>query len=142
MPPSSFFTLQADESPQTSAEEIPEDEYILKEAPIPPGRLVEHNVRGRTLKSTLHPLLSQGQAWITEKHVNTRTQASFIVAQGIYLNISNFNPKGASTSLLPEELALYPFDIPHRMLTHARKKVCPLFIVSLFDFWHAIVFQY
>ena len=55
------------------------EEGILEGAPVQSGRLHELNARGRTLKSTFHPLLSRGHAWITEKHVNARMQSSFIV---------------------------------------------------------------
>ena len=81
MPSSSFFTVEADELDQRTEMEtnIQPDEGILEGAPIQSGRLHELTARGRTLKSTFHPLLSRGHAWITEKHVNARMQSSFIV---------------------------------------------------------------
>lgn len=75
---SSFFTVQPEELGQAPTE-IPAEEHPLEGVPIQLGRLHEFNARGRTLKSSLHPLLSQGQAWIAEKYPNARMQSSFIV---------------------------------------------------------------
>jgi hypothetical protein len=74
--PSSFFTVQQEDTGR-AAESLQERE--VHDAPIPPGRLHELNARGRTVRSTFHPVLSQGQAWISEKQVNARVQSSFIV---------------------------------------------------------------
>jgi len=74
--PSSFFTVQQEETLQ-ARDGV--EEHVIEDAPIQQGRLHELNARGRTLKSTFHPLLSQGHAWIAEKQVNARMQASFIV---------------------------------------------------------------
>jgi hypothetical protein len=82
MPSSSFFTVEPDGSDQRTTEmatSIQPEEGILEGAPVQSGRLHELNARGRTLKSTFHPILSRGQAWIAEKHVNARIQSSFIV---------------------------------------------------------------
>ena len=89
MPSSSFFTVE----PQTSThsatvagagEQLDEDTAAVNElpidaAPIPFGGLHQLNARGRTFRSTLHPLLSQGQLWIAEKLVNARSQSSLVV---------------------------------------------------------------
>jgi hypothetical protein len=75
--PSSFFTVQHEGDGRATETVL---EHLLDGAPIPEGRLHELNARGRTVKSTFHPLLSQGQAWISEKHVNARSQSSFIVS--------------------------------------------------------------
>jgi hypothetical protein len=87
--PSSFFTLQAEEEDEqqqhstrhiaTHTSTVLPSEHTLDKAPIQLGRLHEFNARGRTLKNAFHPLLLQGQAWISEKHVNARIQSSFIV---------------------------------------------------------------
>ena len=74
--PSSFFTVQ-DDDPMPAIDTV--TEHVLDGAPIPEGRLHEFNARGRTIRSTFHPLLSQGQAWISEKQVNAREQSTFIV---------------------------------------------------------------
>ena len=82
MPSSSFFTVEADGSYQrttTTAANLQPEDALLEGAPIRSGRLDELSARGRTLKSTFHPFLSRGHAWITEKHVNARRQSSFIV---------------------------------------------------------------
>jgi hypothetical protein len=78
MPSSSFFTVEPHDS-ATAPEETAVNEVPIEGAPIPLGGLPQLNARGRTFRSTLHPLLSEGQAWITEKLVNARTQSSFIV---------------------------------------------------------------
>ena len=78
MPSSSFFTVEPHDS-TAGGEEIAVNELPIEGAPIPLGGLPQLNARGRTFRSTLHPLLSEGQAWITEKLVNARTQSSFIV---------------------------------------------------------------
>ena len=77
--PSSFFTVEASEPNPAIATKSQVDEVLLEGAPIQPGRLHELIARGRTLKSTAHPLVSKGHAWITEKHINARMQSSFIV---------------------------------------------------------------
>jgi hypothetical protein len=79
--PSSFFTVEVEEPDRTTttATRASIDEHVLEGAPIQPGRLHELTVRGRTLKHTFHPILSQGRAWIGEKHINARMQSSFIV---------------------------------------------------------------
>ena len=74
---SSFFTVQPGATDQPTGSTV--SEYTLEGAPIQAGKLTELNVRGRTLKSRLHPLQPQGQAWISEKHINARAQSSFIV---------------------------------------------------------------
>jgi hypothetical protein len=74
--PSSFFTVQQDGATLTEERVT---EHTLEDAPILPGRLHELNARGRTCKSSFHPLFSQGFTWISEKQVNTRMQSSFIV---------------------------------------------------------------
>jgi len=83
MPSSSFFTVEQQESAHSTAaaaaDETTLNEVPIEGAPVPLGGLHQLNVRGRTFRSTLHPLLSQGRAWITEKLVNARSQSSFIV---------------------------------------------------------------
>jgi hypothetical protein len=74
----SFYTVQ----PETLArdeEDVSVDETVIESAPVAAGRLHEFNARGRTLKSAVHPLLPQGQTWITENRVNIRSQTSLIV---------------------------------------------------------------
>jgi len=78
MPSSSFFTVGPHDSAETG-EEIAVNELPIEGAPIAVGGLAQLTARGRTFRSTLHPLLSEGQAWITEKLVNARTQSSLIV---------------------------------------------------------------
>jgi hypothetical protein len=82
--PSSFFTVQQDGS---SLVEERVTEHTLDDAPILPGRLHELNARGRTCKSSFHPLFSQGFTWISEKQVNTRMQSSFIVCSTSIYNL-------------------------------------------------------
>jgi hypothetical protein len=53
---------------------------VLDNAPIEAGRVGDFVARGRTLKNTLHPLFAHGQAWVTERQLNARSQASFLVA--------------------------------------------------------------
>jgi hypothetical protein len=75
----SFISLRAEEPWQQPREESGEDEFVLEGAPIEAGRIPELHARGRTVKVVLHPLLAQGQAWITETHANARSQSSFVV---------------------------------------------------------------
>jgi hypothetical protein len=75
---SSFYTVQS-ESLLDEEREVSVEESVLEPTPIPHGRLHEFNARGRTLKSTMHPLLLQGQAWISENRPNIRSQTSLIV---------------------------------------------------------------
>jgi len=81
--PSSLYTLNAEDAttqrPSSSQQEQSVNEIVIEHAPIQPGRVGEFNARGRTLKSTLHPLLLQGKAWISEREINTLAQASFMV---------------------------------------------------------------
>lgn len=77
--PSSLVTVQRQQEHSFLATEVPVEEYELEGTPIRPGRLHELSARGRTFKSTFHPLLSQGQCWISEKHVSVLSQSSFIV---------------------------------------------------------------
>jgi|SRR5277367_3710548 hypothetical protein len=80
MPSSSFFTVEPHDL-ATAGEETVVNELTIEGAPIPLGGLSQLNARGRTFRSTLHPLLAEGQVWITEKLVNARTQSSFIVTK-------------------------------------------------------------
>jgi len=80
--PSSFYTVQANDPVEEEigvSASVAVAEDVLEDAPVQHGRLNELNARGRTLKNTLHPLLLQGQAWISEKQVNTRTPFSLVV---------------------------------------------------------------
>lgn len=76
-PMASFFTVQPGATSRPTTSTVAE--RMLDGAPIQTGRLHELNARGRTLKNSLHPLRPQGQAWISEKQINARTQSSFIV---------------------------------------------------------------
>lgn len=89
MPSSSFFTVEADEPIRTTIH-TRMDEFAIDAAPIQSGRLHELTARGRTLKHAFHPILSQGQAWIGEKHVNTRMQSSFIVCHSQNTSLMQF----------------------------------------------------
>ena len=79
MSPSSFFTLQNDSEGDQIPTSSRTEDVVMEGAPIPAGRLHELVARGRTLKNTFHPFLSQGHAWITEKQVNARGKSSLIV---------------------------------------------------------------
>jgi hypothetical protein len=86
--PSSFLTVEAeteteDANPTVTATQTSTDELVLDGAPIPAGRIFELTARGRTIKHAFHPVLSEGQAWIGEKHVNARTQSSFVVSTAV-----------------------------------------------------------
>jgi|SRR5579862_1404368 len=73
--PSSFFTIQTD----PVREDIPMEnvvEDVIEDMPVSPGGWSKLNAQGRTLKSTLHPLLSQGWTWISE--MNNRSQLAFV----------------------------------------------------------------
>lgn len=74
--PSSFFTVEND----PVREELPvgiEAEDVIEGAPIPRGGWNKLNAQGRTLKSTLHPMLLQGQAWMSE--MGSRPAFSLVV---------------------------------------------------------------
>ena len=81
MPSSSFFTVEPHDSGQSAdaGEETAVNELPIDGAPIPLGGVHQFKARGRTLRSNIHPLLSEGIAWITEKLVDARTQSSFVV---------------------------------------------------------------
>lgn len=97
--PSSFFTVEAEEPNRTTTQTSPDEhELVLDEAPIQSGRLHEFSARGRTLKHSFHPILSQGQAWIGEKHVNTRMQSSFIVRDSLISLMPLLGSKYVSSS--------------------------------------------
>jgi hypothetical protein len=97
MPSSLFFSPQRTEdapAPAASYDDDDDDEQqhaphhhpphqqvvVLDDAPIEAGRVRDFVARGRTLKNTLHPLLAHGQAWVTERQLNARSQTSFVVA--------------------------------------------------------------
>jgi hypothetical protein len=74
--PSSFYTVQND----PVREELPLSnitEDVIEDAPVLHGGWNKLNAQGRTLKSTLHPMLLQGQAWISE--MGSRPAFSFVV---------------------------------------------------------------
>lgn len=93
MPSSLFFSPQRTaDADAPAASYDPDDEQhehrhpphqqvvVLDDAPIEAGRVRDFVARGRTLKNTLHPLLAHGEAWVTERQLNARSQTSFLVA--------------------------------------------------------------
>jgi len=90
--PSSLYTLNPEDvttQRPSSSQEQSVNEIVIEQAPIQAGRVGEFNARGRTLKSTLHPLLLQGKAWVSERDINNLAQASFMVCISAELTLTS-----------------------------------------------------